>query len=102
MQYPTLNFMKGALIGLFIGIVLLVLQFYKNVLNIDKETIDVHIRDTYFVLSFTTVMIFLFLFLGTFFSVGGLIGSHFRSNVFWVLAVLFLLVDTYYIMNFFK
>jgi len=59
--------MKGALIALFIGIVLLVLLYFKMDIFRGKGTIDIHLHDTYFILSYTTVTIFILLFLGTFF-----------------------------------
>jgi hypothetical protein len=94
--------MKGAFIALIIGIVLLVLLYLKVEMRSSNGTIDIHLHDTYFVLSHTSVFIFLLLFLGTFFALGGVIGSHFRSKVFWVLVVLSLSIDTYYVVSFYK
>src|SRR5215208_1610272 len=94
--------MKGALVALFIGIVLLVLLCFKMDIYRSKETIDIHLHDTYFVLSYSSVAVFVLLFLGTFFSVGGIIGSRFKGKLFWVLVVLFLSIDTYYIVTFYK
>ena len=94
--------MKGALIGLFLGGILLVLQLYKNVININKESIDVHVHDTYFILSYKSVIIFLLLYLGTFFILGGLIGFHFKSKMFLVSTITILLIDVYYFIKFYK
>lgn len=94
--------MKGALIALFIGLALLVLLYFRTTIYSSKGTIDIHLHDTYFVLSNASVIIFILLFLGTFLSVGGIIGSFFKSKLFWVLAVLFLSIDTYYIVTFYK
>ncbi len=94
--------MKAALISLFFGFVLLVLLFLKMDVYKSKGTIDVHLHDTYFVLSYASVMVFVLLFLGTFFSVGGIIGTYFKSKLFWILCVLCLSIDTYYFMKFYK
>jgi hypothetical protein len=92
--------MKGALIAFFIGIATLFFLYTSIDVYRSKETINIHWHDTYFVLSYTAVVVFVLLFLGTFFSIGGLVGSYFRSKLFWVLAVSFLAVDTYYIVTF--
>jgi hypothetical protein len=94
--------MKGALIALFIGITLLILLYVKMDIYKSKGTIYIHLHDTYFVLSYATVILFVLLLLGTFFSVGGIVGSHFKNKLFWILMVFFLSVDTYYIVTFYK
>jgi hypothetical protein len=94
--------MKGALIALLIGIVLLILLYLRIEMRSSRGTIDIHLHDTYFVLSYASVVVFLLLFLGTFFALGGIIGSHFKSKVFWTLVVLFLSIDTYYVVSFYK
>ena len=92
--------MKGALVGLFVGIVLLILLYFKIDVYRSKGTIDIHLHDTYFVLSYSSVAIFILLFLGTFFSIGGMIGSIFKSKLFWILTILVLSIDAYYISSF--
>ena len=94
--------MKGALIGFFIGLTLLIFFYFKTDIYKSKGTIDIHFHDTYFVLNYLSVIVFAILFLGTFFSVGGIIGNYFKSRLFWVLAVLFLSIDFYYIATFYK
>lgn len=94
--------MKGALIALIIGIVLLVLLCFRLKIYSQGGTIDIHLHDTYFVLTYFAVVIFLLLFLGTFFAIGGLIGRQFKGRLFWALAVLFLSIDTYYVVSLYK
>ena len=85
--------MKGAIIALIVGFILLIISYVRIDIYRSKGTIDVHLHDTYFVLSYTSVVVFLFLFLGTFFSVGGVIDTHFKGKLFWALAIIFLLID---------
>jgi hypothetical protein len=94
--------MKGALIALFIGLAILVLLYFGMKIYSSNGTIDIHLHDTYLVLSYASVIVTILLFLGTFFSVRGIITTYFRSKLFLVLAVLFLAMDTYYIVTFYK
>lgn len=94
--------MKGALIALLIGIVILILLYSRMQIFSRQGTIDIHLHDTYFVLSYASVIVFMLLFLGTFFSIGGVIGTMFKSKLFLILAVLFTSVDTYYIVTLYK
>lgn len=91
--------MKGALIALSIGIVLLIFLFSETA-SYSSGTIDMHLHDTYFVLSYAAVIGFVILFLGTCFSIGGIFGSHAKSKLYLVLLALFLSVDIYYIVKF--
>ena len=94
--------MKGALIALFIGLALLFILYSRLDIYGTKGTIDIHLHDTYFVLSYASVIVFILLFLGTLFSVGGAIATYFKSKLFCLLLVLFLSIDTYYIVTFYK
>ena len=94
--------MKGALIGLLISIILLFSLSFKMSTHRTKPTIDIHFHDTYFILSYTSVVIFLILFLGTFFTFGGTIGTNFKNKLFWVLALAFLGVDIFFIVRNYK
>jgi hypothetical protein len=94
--------MKGAWIAFFIALGLLILSCFVGKIHNTSGTIDIQLNNTYLVLSYTSVIVFVFLFLGTFFSVGGIIGSHFKSYLFWVLLLLFFSIDIYYIVTFFN
>jgi phosphoglycerol transferase MdoB-like AlkP superfamily enzyme len=94
--------MKGAVVALFIGFALLVVLYFKINVNSSKATVDIYLHDTFFVLSYASVILFILLFLGTFFSIGGVIGSLFKSRLFWILTILFLSVDIYYFVMFYK
>ena len=93
--------MKGALIALSIGIVLLILLFSETA-SYSSGTIDMHLHDTYFVLGYAAVIGFVILFLGTCFSIGGIFGSHAKSKLFFVLLLLFLSGDMYFFLRFFN
>lgn len=92
--------MKGALIGLFLGIALLALIYFKLAVYRSKTSFDIYFHDTYFVINNTFAVVFALIFLGTFFSIGGIIGMHFRSKLFLLLTVLFLAIDIYYVVSF--
>lgn len=94
--------MKGALIGLLIGVLLLALLYTIADSHIGKGTIDIQFYDTYFVLSYSALIIFLILFLGTFFSIGGVAGSHLKSKPFWLLLAVFILCNTYFSIKLFN
>ena len=94
--------MKGALIALFIGIVLLVAVYFKLSIYRSKSSFDIHLHDAFYVLDYTSAIILGFMMLGTFFSVGGIIGTHFKSKLFVVLVMLFLSIDTFYVVSFYK
>lgn len=94
--------MKGALIALLIGAVLLVFFCFTLEIYRGKATIDVHWRDTFFVLSYPSAAVFVVLFLGTFFSTGGIIGTHFKSVWFVLLGLLFLSADTYCVVHLYR
>lgn len=89
--------MKGAWIAFFIALSLLFLLCVTAKIYNTSGTIDLQLHDSYFILSYATVIIFILLFLGTFFSIGGIIGTRFKSIVFWVLLLVFLSIDIYYI-----
>jgi hypothetical protein len=94
--------MKGALIALSLGIILLVLLFSDLQICRSHGTIDIHVHDTTFVTTYTFVIGFVLLFLATFFAVGGLIGTFFKSKAFWILAFVLLSIDTCYILTFYN
>jgi hypothetical protein len=94
--------MKGALIGLFIGLTLLVFLYFKLAPYRSSTSFDIHVHDTYFVLDYLSATGFALIFLGTFFAIGGIIYTHFKSKLFWLLTVLFLSIDTFCAASFFK
>lgn len=94
--------MKGAFIALMIALAILILFLVASKIYSTQGTVDIQFHDTYFVLSHASVLVFILLFLGTLFSIGGIIGTHFKSTVFWVLLVAFICVDIYFIHPFFK
>jgi hypothetical protein len=89
--------MKGALIALFSGIALLVIIYFRLTIYRGKTSFDIQFHDTYFILDYGFSILLAFIFLGTFFSVGGIIGTRFRSKLFWILSVLFLAIDAYFV-----
>src|SRR5689334_19819089 len=94
--------MKGALLLLVIGIALLLAIYFKLDIYRSQSTFDVHFHDTYIVLDNWLVIGFVTLFLGIFFSIGGLIGSRFTNKFFWFLSLLFLGVTAYYVLVYYK
>lgn len=94
--------MKGALIGLFFGLTLLVLLYFKLTPYRSNSSFDIHFHDTYFVLDYVSAIGFAFILLGTFFSIGGIIGTRFKSKLFWILTVIFLSINIYYGVSFYK
>lgn len=94
--------MKGAIISLLIGIGLLVLVGRNADVRFFPSSVDVHVHDTYFVLDYTFFVLSLLVYLGFFFSVGGLISTHFKGKVYWLLLILALLTTAYYFIDFFN
>jgi hypothetical protein len=94
--------MKGALIGLFIGLTLLVFLYLKLAPYRSSSSFDIHVHDTYFVLNYLSAIGFCLIILGTFFAIGGIIGTQFKGKLFWILALLFLSIDIYYGVSFYK
>jgi hypothetical protein len=94
--------MKGALIGLFLGMATLVLLYYGSEIKIMDKSIDVHIADTYLVLSYLFAFGFVVVYLGLFFAIGGLIGTGFRRISYWLLFLLFAGIVVFYFFIFFN
>lgn len=91
--------MKTALIFLAIAIVLLFLFWLKVDVWFGDSTIDIHFHDTYFVIACWHFILFVFLILGTFSSLGGIIGTKFKNKLFIAVLLIFLAVDAYIIWN---
>jgi hypothetical protein len=94
--------MKGALIALFISIVVLVLFGLAEDVRFTASSVDVHIHDTYFVLDYPFFVCFLLVYMGTLLSIGGLISTNFKGKVYWMLLVVFILLVSFYTFNFFN
>lgn len=85
--------MKTALIFLAVAILVLLL-FYSGVdIWFTKTTIDIRFHDTYFVISHPHIFLVLLLYLGTFFFLGGIIGTRFRNKIFLTLFIVILAAD---------
>ncbi|RYZ30911.1 MAG: hypothetical protein EOO10_01065 [Chitinophagaceae bacterium] len=94
--------MKGALLALLIGIGILTLFALKADVRFFQASVDVHVHDTYFVLDYTFLILSLLVYLGLFFSVGGLVSTGFKGRIYWLLFVVFLLTAAYYFIDFFN
>jgi cytochrome c oxidase subunit 1 len=87
--------MKTALIFLAISILLLVLIYSRVDIWFGETTIDVHIHDTYFVIARWHAIFSIILFLGTFSSLGGAIGTRFHNKFFFIAFIVFAVFDLY-------
>ena len=88
--------MKGAWIALLIGILLLALCYMSITSWFRATTIDFHIHDTYYIITYRFLMIFIILFLGTLFSLGGAVGTAFRHRYFLITLLVFAAADIYF------
>jgi len=88
--------MKTALIFLVIAIGILVLLWLSVDVWLGDSTLDIHYHDNYFVVHpWYFGLIVSMLFAGTFFSVGGVIGTKFLNRVFIALVLIFLIADIF-------
>jgi cytochrome c oxidase subunit 1 len=87
--------MKTALIFLALAILLLVLFWWRFDVWFSDSTIDIHVHDTYYVIARWHAVLVTILFLGTFSSFGGVIGTRFRNKFFLIAVTIFLLADAY-------
>ncbi len=84
--------MKVAVGFLLTGLVLLGLLLYHSIVRVD-QTIDIHVMDTYFVISYGSFSLLLLLFAAHLFGLGGLIGTGFRKSFFLYFFLFVLLID---------
>jgi hypothetical protein len=91
--------MKSALVFLVIGIVLLAVLLSTLHIWRGASTIDIHVHDTMYVLPYTIFIFFILLILGTFFFLGGAIGTGFKNKYYLIPLFLFVLMDTYTLLN---
>lgn len=93
--------MKGAFISLLIAAAILVLLWMTNDVRFTTTSVDVHVHDTYLVCDYTFFIGAIVIFLGIFFSAGGLVSSSFRSMLFWAILLICVAVASVYLVNLF-
>ncbi len=78
--------MKTAIFFLLVGLGILAFLYYSFDIRF-TGTLDIHYKDTYLIIDYSHVIWVVSLFLATMFSVGGLLGSGFRSKIFLLLFI---------------
>ena len=89
--------MKAAIISLVIGIVLLLFFLFGSYIQTYKSGINIQVHDTYFIISYFSFTVLITLFLGTFFSLGGAVGTAFKNKPLIYLLLICVLLDAFYI-----
>ena len=84
--------MKGAVIGIITGVLGLLLLFPLSIIQLQDGTVDIHLLDSYYVITYPIALLYLAVILGGFFSLGGLMESRFRDRRFWLSLLLCLVV----------
>lgn len=74
--------MRVAIVFLLVGIVLISLVLQKAAVQLTRATIDLHIHDTYVVIDWWHFINGVLLICLLFFSLGGVIGTGFKSKAF--------------------
>lgn len=84
--------MKGAVIGIITGVLSLLLLFPLSIIQLKDGTVDIHLLDTYYAITYPIALLYMVVIPGCFFSLGGLMESHFRDRRFWLSLLLCLVV----------
>ena len=91
--------MRTALIFVAVAVLVLTLLYLLTDVWFRPSSIDIHVHDTYFVINRPHVLLLLLLYLGTFFLLGGTIGTKLKNKVFLILFLVFLAADVYLFWN---
>lgn len=97
--------MKTALIFLAIGVILLIAIVSGKGSKFRRSAVDIHLHDTYFILSYFSFSITILLILATLFFLGGTIGTAFKNKSYLFPLLILILTGTHYIVkltSFFK
>jgi heme/copper-type cytochrome/quinol oxidase subunit 1 len=86
--------LRTALIFLLAGILMFLYFGWRLDVFFSETSVDIHIRDTYFVVANYHMAIAVLLVLTLFFSLGGMIGSRFKT---WLYIILFLIATSFII-----
>ncbi|RYY65556.1 MAG: hypothetical protein EOO12_06710 [Chitinophagaceae bacterium] len=76
--------MKTALFFVFLFVLLLAALSWRGYLAFTPNSVDVRVEDTYVMLERSTFAVLVLLLSATCFSLGGLLGTGFRSRMFWI------------------
>jgi hypothetical protein len=89
--------MRTAVVFTFFGIILLLILWIQGSIITGPNTIDIHVHDTKLVIRSNQVLIksfvVLFLFLGTLFTFGGIIGTRLTKKAFLIAFAVFFILD---------
>ena len=85
--------MKTAIVFLLGGVLLIALFLWSVHTNFRRTSIDIHISDTYYIVSYLQFVLINTLILGFVFSIGGIISTQFKSRSFLILTLVFALVS---------
>jgi ABC-type multidrug transport system permease subunit len=89
---------------IFLTIIALLLTFFlaRSGIWFRRDSVDIHVHDTYIVFTYFAFIAFVFLLLGTFFSIGGTLGTGFKNKYFLWILFLFLALDGFLIWKYYN